>query len=509
MTEWSEGYFSDLNYLHGYYRGMNPLWMRFICLLTGVEPPELGHYNYLELGIGRGLSLTMHAAANDGQFWGTDINAGHVAEAIEMDRIAQSSATILDESFRELSSRRDLPQFDFVSLHGVWSWVSDENRSAIVDILSTRLRPGGLVYISYNCLPGWSPMAPIRELMALHHRLSGRLMEPGVAVENSMAFAAKVLKAQLGHAEANPDVARVVKALESGRTSREYIAHEYLNRDWHVPTFAQFLSDVERAKLDFVGHAQPLGNFDKLRLNPEARAIVDGIANQAFRETTSDYLLNTRFRCDVLVKGVRLIPAGEYRKRWLREHFVLVADRQDFPDKLPTLVGAINVDGVKSSQVLDMLRRDGFRPKTVLEILESVSDVSLAELMDMLVLFVDSGFASPARIPSRTEIERCRRINRHILERAQISDEIQCLASPVTGGAISISHQSLLFLFAWDRGKRSANELAAYAAEVLQEGRRGVGEEERPAIDPMDRIQSAAEKFLVQSMPVLQALIVL
>jgi hypothetical protein len=508
MTDWSEGYFSDLNYLHGYYRGMNPLWMRFICLLTGVEPPEPERCAYLELGFGRGLSLAIHAAANDGKFWGTDINAGHVAEALEMDRVTQSGATILDESFRQLSSRRDLPQFDFICLHGVWSWVSDENRSAIVDILSTRLRPGGVVYVSYNCLPGWSPMAPIRELMALHHRLSGRMVDPGVAIENSMAFAAKVLNVQLGHADANPDAARFVKALESGGTSREYIAHEYLNRDWHVPTFAQFLSDMERAKLGFVGHSQPLGNFDKLRLSPEARAIVDGIAHQPLRETVRDYMLNTRFRCDVLVKGMRLIPAGEYRKRWHSEHFVLVADRQDFPEKLQTLAGAVTVDGVKSSQVIDVLRHDGFRPKTVLEMLERVPNIGLAELMDMLVLFVDSGFASPARIPSRTEIERCRRINRHILDRAQASDEIQYLASPVTGGAISISHQSLLFLFAWERGKRSASDLAAYAAEVLQDDRRDGGEE-TPANDRMDLIRIAAGKFLAQSMPVLQALIVL
>ena len=49
---------------------------------------------------------------------------------------------------------RDVP--DFVGLHGVWSWISNANRAAVVEFLRRKLKPGGVLYISYNASPGWA-----------------------------------------------------------------------------------------------------------------------------------------------------------------------------------------------------------------------------------------------------------------------------------------------------------------------------------------------------------------
>jgi hypothetical protein len=40
-------------------------------------------------------------------------------------------AVVSDQSFEEFFARDDLPQFAFVGLHGVWSWVSAANRARI------------------------------------------------------------------------------------------------------------------------------------------------------------------------------------------------------------------------------------------------------------------------------------------------------------------------------------------------------------------------------------------
>ena len=42
---------------------------------------------------------------------------------------------ISDESFELFCARDDLPQFDFIGLHGIWSWISDKNRLIIRDFL--------------------------------------------------------------------------------------------------------------------------------------------------------------------------------------------------------------------------------------------------------------------------------------------------------------------------------------------------------------------------------------
>ena len=54
---------------------------------------------YLELGYGQGLSLNIHAAATDGEFWGTDFNPVQVANARELASASGAHVKLLDASF--------------------------------------------------------------------------------------------------------------------------------------------------------------------------------------------------------------------------------------------------------------------------------------------------------------------------------------------------------------------------------------------------------------------------
>jgi len=71
--------------------------------------------------------------------------------------------------------RSDLPDFDFITLHGIYSWISPENRRTIVEFMRRKLKPGGIVYISYNCMPGWAGMMPLRRLLVEHTLARGSL----------------------------------------------------------------------------------------------------------------------------------------------------------------------------------------------------------------------------------------------------------------------------------------------------------------------------------------------
>ncbi len=37
---------------------------------------------------------------------------------------AHSNARLYDDSFEQLLARTDLPQFDSISLHGIWTWLT-------------------------------------------------------------------------------------------------------------------------------------------------------------------------------------------------------------------------------------------------------------------------------------------------------------------------------------------------------------------------------------------------
>ena len=113
MTDWT-----DFNASFGYYSELNPLRLRLAFLNIGLKFPEIG--SACELGFGRGMSVNQHAAASTVQWFCTDFNPINLQSAQQFG----SNAQLFEQSFIEFCKRTDLPDFDFIFLHDVWSWIS-------------------------------------------------------------------------------------------------------------------------------------------------------------------------------------------------------------------------------------------------------------------------------------------------------------------------------------------------------------------------------------------------
>lgn len=108
---------------------------------------DLEHFTYGDLGCGQGFNVNLVAAAHPGgEFHATDFNPVHIAGARRLAR--QAGATNIhfyDDSFEDFGRRTDLPDFDIIVLHGIFSRVSAENRRLIVDFIrsfTTKQLPG-------------------------------------------------------------------------------------------------------------------------------------------------------------------------------------------------------------------------------------------------------------------------------------------------------------------------------------------------------------------------------
>src|SRR5215211_1762124 len=169
MSDWSSGYVVDVTYTHGFYRELAPSYLGFAALVQGFAAPGLGDepLTYCELGCGQGGSTNLLASANPHvEFHANDFNPAHIAGARDLARAARlSNVHFYDLSFAEFAENRQLPMFDIIGLHGVYSWISEENRQHIVRFIRERLKPGGVLYISYNAMPGWAPLMPLRHVM--------------------------------------------------------------------------------------------------------------------------------------------------------------------------------------------------------------------------------------------------------------------------------------------------------------------------------------------------------
>jgi hypothetical protein len=143
MSDWTAGYVTDIDYTFGYYPELNPLRLRLAFLAARHRPPEVD--TACELAFGQGVSTNLHAAASGMQWFGTDFNPAQAGFAQELAAVSGAGARLFDESFTEFCTRPDLPDFDFIGLHGIWSWISDENRAVIVDFVRRKLAVGGVL----------------------------------------------------------------------------------------------------------------------------------------------------------------------------------------------------------------------------------------------------------------------------------------------------------------------------------------------------------------------------
>ena len=290
MTDWTSGYVADIDYTFGYYTELNPLRVKLAFLNAGRVAPDYG--TACELGFGQGISTNIHAAASLTSWHGTDFNPAQAAFAQELAAVSDAAATLYDDAFADFVVRSD---FDYFGIHGIWSWISEENRAIIVDFIGRKLKVGGVLYISYNTLPGWASFAPIRHLMTQHANIIGTEGNGIVSrIDGALGFAEKLLATNPAFARANPLVAeRLGKIKEQ---NRHYLAHEYFNRDWHPMHFATMQEWLAPAKLSYACSAHYLDHVDDINLTKEQQAFLKDIPDLLFRETVRDFCINQQFR---------------------------------------------------------------------------------------------------------------------------------------------------------------------------------------------------------------------
>ena len=308
---WSDGYVTAQQYTAEYYSQLAPDHLNFCCALHGVEPAELGErFNYFELGCGLGVSSTLLASVHpQARFFANDFMPAHVAAAQSIQRQSGiDNLTLLESSFAELAEGQvDLPPMDFITLHGVYTWVPPQARAQIVQFIARYLKPGGVVYIGYNAMPGWAASTPLQRLL---HDVAA--ITPGDITEK--AAKARELVMRLSECGADyfvdkPDVSRRLAQIK--QAGNGYLVHEYLHREWQPMYFSDVAGELSAAKLDFVGSSMLIRALHEFL--PEQQTAIDAVADPALKETVKDFLLGTGFRCDLFVRGRRSLSPGRRR----------------------------------------------------------------------------------------------------------------------------------------------------------------------------------------------------
>jgi SAM-dependent methyltransferase len=468
MTDWTSGYVADIDYTYDFFRELTPSHLAF-CATSKGHDHGLGReaLSYCELGCGQGYSANLLAAANPHiEFHAMDFNPAHIAGATRLAEDAGlANMHFHERAFEDFGETPGLPeQFDIIALHGVYSWVSKENRQLITDFIAKRLKSGGMVYISYNALPGWAPALPLRRILASRGALGTGPVED--RLNDAMGFARQLEQSGADYFAVNPALGKKLDQMQT--MSANYLAHEYMNKDWNPFHFEDIAADMAQAKLKFLCSADPLDHVEDAALTPGQIAVLEGEADPVRREGLRDIMLNEQFRTDIFVKGHMKHSQRSAIGAWFETPMALARAYHGGPVKLQGRRGEVALEQAHYGPLLAALAEG---PLTVRAMLEQgvFGSMGWEDISRMLTLLAGAGYLAPclpqAGLAERAE--RCRAFNLAVCKRAEESDTLRFLASPVTGGGIAADRLEQLFLLARSEGLQTPEDWAALAWQIM------------------------------------------
>lgn len=490
MTSWSHGYNVSTGYTFGFYRETAPDWIDFALALRGQQPPRQqggDGFRYCELGCGQGLGLCLLAAANpEGEFLGIDFSPEHVAHAAALAAsLGLSNIHFVEGDFAELGAvwPAEFGKFEYVTLHGIYSWVPEAIRHSLVAILSAAVKPGGAVYVSFNALPGWVSTMPFQHILRL-------LEQEGVAKGIGAVEVGRELFEQMS--AAGSGVTTALPALKSrieGTRKRPaaYLVQEYLHENWHPMWCSKVMSELAGAKLGLAASATLAENLFPDILPKPLQEVLQGKTEPKLREDLTDCLINQTFRRDLYVRGGRRRYPGE--TAWRDSIFFWRANPAPMPEELTitTSFGTVMLKAEGIAPLMDAIGGSGCSLAELSALPAAATDRQL--LNQKLILLLHGGWLSCSRRdPQATGSVAA--INARIAKAAAAGAPYHHLAAARLGSAISTSDSDLLLL---DAFIADPNRFENAGAAMLKERISALGRKLARDAQPLEGDQELAE----------------
>ena len=491
MAVWDDGYVTDTVYTTQFYRETTPIWLSTVAMLLGHRTPDLGRpFRYADLGCGNGLTaLVVAATCPHAEIWGFDFNPAHVEFASDIAaRAGLTNARFVEQSFEALAAGAGAdapPPFDFMVSHGVLSWISAANRRHLIGAFGRYLRPGGLAYVSYNTAAGAAAVGPLRTLMRLAADAT-----PGrsdLAVPGILDLVDRLRQGGALYFQTNGTLDARLRDMRA--QNPRYVAHEYLNREWHPLMFADVADAMDEAKCAFIGSATLSENIEATSVPFGVAGLLAEAKTQRLRETIRDLGSAQSFRRDIYRRGALPALPGEQQARL--DGFRLASTGHAIGDDV-TINTALGPLTGRADLYKPLLERLQAGPATLPDLMRTLP-FSAAEVLQAATLLLGAGFAHPmlpAPVTQAAEA-RTRALNQVIGKLNSNGGEITALAAASMGTAISCDVMETLVVSALLDGTPPA-DLAAQTLARLSLGGRNMQRDGAPVTDRAEAAELVA-----------------
>ena len=295
--------YKELGYKSYPFPFTTPAYLEAYGTLVGLKPPTAKTARVLELGATYGGNIISQAVHNpEATFIGIELSQDQVEKGNKIISDAKlDNVSLLQGDI--LNFDKSLGNFDYIIAHGFYSWISDEMKDKLLDIISHHLADNGIAYVSYNTYPGWHTMEEVRQLMLFANRGYDELTHKEKVLRGKTV--GSLVGAQiLNYDNLKERNSKFLGALRSVMQKDDYyVGHDHLEPHNDPCYFYQFNDHLKAHNLSYVCDAD-------LTLSM-VRTYDDSIADkleklapnsQADQEQYLDFMLDTTFRKSIICK---------------------------------------------------------------------------------------------------------------------------------------------------------------------------------------------------------------
>ena len=296
--------YSELGYKSMPFPYTTPATLEAYAALVGISAPNPKTARVLELGATYGGNIISQALFNpDATFVGIELSQEQVEKGNEV--IANAGLTNVSLIQSDIASiGSEIGTFDYIIAHGVYSWVDDGVKDALLRLIDEHLAEDGIAYISYNTYPGWHTMDEVRQLMMFSNRDKAQFNHKE-KVLHGKTIGSIVGSQILKYDNLKERNSKFLGALRSVMQKDEYyVGHDHLEPNNDPVYFYQFNDHLEAHNLAYLCDADLTlsmvrsfdadiaDTLDKLALN-------DHVAQEQYL----DFMLDTTFRKSIICKA--------------------------------------------------------------------------------------------------------------------------------------------------------------------------------------------------------------
>ena len=296
--------YSELGYKSMPFPYTTPATLEAYAALVGISAPNPKTARVLELGATYGGNIISQALFNpDATFVGIELSQEQVEKGNEV--IANAGLTNVSLVQSDIASiGSEIGTFDYIIAHGVYSWVDDGVKEALLRLIDEHLAEDGIAYISYNTYPGWHTMDEVRQLMMFSNRDKTQFNHKE-KVLHGKTIGSIVGSQILKYDNLKERNSKFLGALRSVMQKDEYyVGHDHLEPNNDPVYFYQFNDHLGAHNLAYLCDADLTLSMVR-SFDADIADTLDKLApnDHVAQEQYLDFMLDTTFRKSIICKA--------------------------------------------------------------------------------------------------------------------------------------------------------------------------------------------------------------